>query len=60
MHRYNNQDHAMMTGFLAARNVMGSRHDLWAVNDDAEYLEVLRDERAVPMMVRQTSSHTST
>jgi protoporphyrinogen oxidase len=56
MHRYNNQDHAMMTGFLAARNLMGGRHDLWAVNDDAEYLEVLRDERSVPMAVAHAPS----
>lgn len=55
MHRYNNQDHAMMTGFLAARNLMGAHHDLWAVNDDAEYLEVLRDERAVPKRVGRTA-----
>lgn len=40
MHRYNNQDHAMMTGLLAARNVLtGSRYDLWQVNQDAIYLE---------------------
>jgi len=29
MHRYNNQDHSMLTGVLAARNVMGVRYDLW-------------------------------
>lgn len=40
MHRYNNQDHAMMTGLLAARNISeGSRYDLWQVNQDALYLE---------------------
>lgn len=39
MHRYNNQDHAMLTGFLAAQNILGSHYDLWAVNGDAEYLE---------------------
>lgn len=59
MHRYNNQDHAMMTGFLAARNLMGGRHDLWAVNDDAEYLEVLREERAVPMAAGSAPSHSA-
>lgn len=51
MHRYNNQDHAMMTGLLAARNVMGSHYDLWAVNGDAEYLEEVSDERLVPSRV---------
>ena len=40
MHKYNNQDHSMLTGILAARNLQGERHDLWAVNTDAEYLEM--------------------
>jgi len=39
MHKYNNQDHAMMTGLMAARNIMGGAFDLWRVNSDAEYLE---------------------
>ncbi len=39
MHRYNNQDHSMMTALLAARNVMGGDYDPWKVNTDAEYLE---------------------
>jgi protoporphyrinogen oxidase len=41
MHRYNNQDHAMMTAMLTARNILaGARlYDVWNVNDDAEYHE---------------------
>jgi protoporphyrinogen oxidase len=39
MHRYNNQDHSMLTGILAARNVLGERHDLWAVNTERSYYE---------------------
>jgi protoporphyrinogen oxidase len=41
MHKYNNQDHAMMTGLLTARNIVaGTRlHDVWTVNEDAEYHE---------------------
>jgi protoporphyrinogen oxidase len=39
MHRYNNQDHSMLTGILAARNVLGERHDLWDVNVDQAYYE---------------------
>jgi len=41
MHRYNNQDHAMMTAMLAARNIIAGRtvYDLWAVNEDCEYHE---------------------
>jgi protoporphyrinogen oxidase len=39
MHKYNNQDHAMMTGMMAAWNIMGGSYDLWRVNADALYLE---------------------
>lgn len=38
-HRYNNQDHSMMTGLLAARNVAGEAHDVWSVNVDLVYSE---------------------
>jgi len=53
MHKYNNQDHAMMTGFLAAENVLRGEpaFDLWRVNVDAEYLEESNGasgERRVP------------
>jgi len=34
LHRYNNQDHSMMTGLLAARNLLGERHDLWDAHVD--------------------------
>jgi len=41
MHKYNNQDHAMMTAILTARNIMANepRYDVWRVNEDAEYHE---------------------
>jgi protoporphyrinogen oxidase len=39
MHKYNNQDHSMMTALLAARNLNGAAYDLWKVNTDAEYHE---------------------
>jgi protoporphyrinogen oxidase len=40
MHRYNNQDHSMLTGILAARNILGrGRYDLWKVNADTDYHE---------------------
>jgi protoporphyrinogen oxidase len=41
MHRYNNQDHAMMTAMLTVRNIeAGHRaYDIWEVNEDAEYHE---------------------
>jgi len=37
--QYNNQDHSIVTGILAARNVLGEDHDVWSVNSDAEYHE---------------------
>jgi len=41
MHKYNNQDHSMMTALLAARNIIAGdmRYDAWKVNQDAEYHE---------------------
>jgi protoporphyrinogen oxidase len=41
MHKYNNQDHAMMTAMLTARNILaGERlYDVWNVNEDAQYHE---------------------
>lgn len=39
MHRYNNQDHSMLTGLLAARNIKGEAHNLWEVNVERSYLE---------------------
>jgi hypothetical protein len=39
MHKYNNQDHSMLTAMLAVKNILGANHDLWRVNADQEYLE---------------------
>ncbi len=41
MHKYNNQDHSMMTAMLAAKNIIAGKElfDLWDVNEDAEYHE---------------------
>jgi len=45
LHRYNNQDHAMLTGMLAVRNLLyDERHDIWSVNADAEYHEEVRGQ----------------
>jgi protoporphyrinogen oxidase len=41
LHRYNNQDHSMLTGVYAVRNLLlGENNDLWSVNADMEYHEV--------------------
>ncbi|HKC18295.1 MAG TPA: NAD(P)/FAD-dependent oxidoreductase [Candidatus Dormibacteraeota bacterium] len=43
MHKYNNQDHSMMTALLVARNIAsGSALDPWKVNADAVYHEDVR------------------
>jgi len=41
MHKYNNQDHAMMTAMLTAQNILAGKqlYDVWNVNQDAEYHE---------------------
>jgi protoporphyrinogen oxidase len=41
MHKYNNQDHAMMTAMLCAENILADRrlYDVWQVNEDADYHE---------------------
>ncbi len=42
MHRYNNQDHSMLTAMVAVENIMHnvtSKDNLWAVNTEQEYHE---------------------
>ncbi len=39
MHKYNNQDHSMYTAMLTVENILGARHDVWAVNVEQEYHE---------------------
>lgn len=38
-HRYNNQDHSMLTAMYAARNILGADYDVWSVNVDRSYHE---------------------
>jgi protoporphyrinogen oxidase len=42
MHKYNNQDHSMLTAMLAVRNIQGANHSLWEVNVDQQYLEEVK------------------
>ncbi len=44
MHKYNNQDHSMMTALCAARNICGADHDLWAINSEPDYHEEVKEE----------------
>jgi protoporphyrinogen oxidase len=49
MHKYNNQDHAMMTAMLTAKNIIAGekQFDVWQVNQDAEYHEAAAAWRSV-------------
>ena len=47
-HRYNNQDHSMVTAMYAARNIAGANYDVWDVNVDSAY-------PLVPMIYETTS-----
>ncbi len=54
MHRYNNQDHSMFTAMLSVENiVLGTDHDIWGVNVEAEYHEEL-DSRSAPAPMQVT------
>ena len=44
LHKYNNQDHSMLTAMIAIWNMQGASHDIWAVNTDLEYHEEQRVE----------------
>ena len=42
MHKYNNQDHSMLTAMTAVDNIIAGRKDkanLWALNTEMEYHE---------------------
>jgi protoporphyrinogen oxidase len=62
MHKYNNQDHSMMTALLAARNALAGKdtYDLWKVNQDAEYHEAgergaEETGRLIPRLLRRST-----
>jgi len=58
LHRYNNQDHSMLTGIYAARNITGEHKDLWSVNTEMEYLEEYRScDRSVPTRLTSPVLH---
>jgi len=48
MHKYNNQDHSMLTAMMAVWNMQGAQHDIWEVNTDFEYHEEQRLEAPEP------------
>lgn len=60
MHKYNNQDHAMMTALLTAENILAGEQlwDIWRVNEDAEYHE-MGEDRTLAFSERQVPRSTS-
>jgi protoporphyrinogen oxidase len=50
MHKYNNQDHSMLTAMMAVQNMHGASHDIWAVNTDFEYHEEQKLDEKTPAL----------
>ncbi|MGH3973033.1 MAG: hypothetical protein ACRDS9_06880, partial [Pseudonocardiaceae bacterium] len=61
MHRYNNQDHSMLTAMLTVDNILGrGDHDIWSVNVEAQYHEedtILGTGRDAPILPRLPRRH---
>lgn len=45
LHRYDNQDHAMLSAILAVKNILGGTHELWTINTEKEYHEVVLESK---------------
>jgi len=45
LHRYNNQDHSMLSALFAVRNILGENHSIWDINVDDEYHEVIKNNK---------------
>ena len=41
LHRYNNQDHSMLSAMYAIRNILGEDYSVWDINIDDEYHETI-------------------
>ena len=41
LHRYNNQDHSMLSAIGAVRNILGEKNSIWDINVDDEYHETI-------------------
>jgi len=56
MHKYNNQDHSMLTSMLAVKNILGSNYDLWQINVDENYHEEITETEASQSQLSLTES----
>ncbi len=61
MHKYNNQDHAMMTAMLTVNNILAGKRqfDVWQVNQDAEYIETGKTNNDLASGLRAVPSRVS-
>lgn len=48
LHRYNNQDHSMLSAMYAARNILGEENDVWNVNVERSYHEEFELDKKLP------------
>ncbi len=48
MHKYNNQDHSMVTAVQSVRNILGEHNDIWSINVEEDYHEESSTGRAAP------------
>ena len=55
-HTYNNQDHSMVMGMLAVRNMLGAQHNLWNLDGQDEYLEEVSEGDASAIDLRTLAS----
>jgi protoporphyrinogen oxidase len=44
LHRYNNQDHSMLSAIMAVRNILGEKYSVWEINVDDEYHEAMKNK----------------
>ncbi len=58
LHRYNNQDHSMLTAMLSVENILGANHDLWDVNADQEYHEEYKEIPSEPSISDEALART--
>jgi len=58
MHRYNNQDHSMLTAMTAVDNIIAGvadKSNIWAVNTEQDYSEEIRKKAEIGIMNRQST-----
>ena len=57
MHRYNNHNHSMLSALLAAKNILGEKHDLWNINVERSYHENFTDSEWSKIKEKPTKSN---